>query len=252
MQLTPPSKEIGKTKAWLLLGQGDLAGKRYELTVSICSNPVCECPIVSLRCTPVAGESQPRSSSAVVSLEMDVVENRIANLEELHHNPDAAAVASAVSSEMTESDWNRLRRLYFGTKRRYTETTALDQIDAQFPADLIARGILVGDHEILPYAAPVEVSSNGRSWLFEDQYCVRPKCPCRDAIITFHPLLTQNEVGTKPLTKLPETSHISVCYHYDSRDVAILPDSRHKEATGRELIAALRQQQPDVGGFLAK
>jgi len=84
------------------------------------------CPsfaIVSLRCTPVAGESQPRSSSAAVSLEMDVVENRIANLEELNHNPDAAAVARAVSSEMTQSHWNRLRRLCLGAKRRYTETT---------------------------------------------------------------------------------------------------------------------------------
>jgi hypothetical protein len=252
MQLNMPSKEIGKTKAWLLLERGDLAGKFYELTASICSNPVCECEIVSLRCTPVAGESQPRSSSAAVSLEMDLVENRIANLEELNHNPDVAAVARAVASEMTESDWNRLRRLYFGAKQHYTETTALDQIDAQFPADLIAQRIMVAYHEILPYAAPVEVSSNGRSWLFDDQYCVRPECPCRDAIISFHPLPTRNEAGTKPLTKLPETSYISVCYHYDSGNVEILPDSRHEEATGRELIAALRQQQPDVGGFLAK
>ena len=252
MQLSLPSEEIGKTKAWLLLERGDLAGKRYELMASICSNPVCECGIVSLRCTPVAAESQPRSSFAAVSLEMDVVENRIANLEELNHNPDAAAVARAVSSEMTESDWNGLLRLYLGAKRRYTETTALDQIDAQFPADLIAQGIMVGYHDILPYAAPVEVSVNGRSWLFDDQYCVRPKCACRDAIISFHPLPTRNEAGTKPLTKLPETSCISVCYHYDSGDVEILPDSRHEEATGRELIAALRQQQPDVDGFLAK
>jgi hypothetical protein len=37
MQLTLPSEEIGKTKAWLLLEQGDLAGKRYELMASICS-----------------------------------------------------------------------------------------------------------------------------------------------------------------------------------------------------------------------
>ena len=100
---------------------------------------------------------------------------------------------------------------------------------------------MVAYHEILPYAAPVEVSSNGRSWLFDDQYCVRPECPCRDAIISFHPLPTRNEAGTKPLTKLPETSYISVCYHYDSGDVEILPVSRHEEATGRELIAALRQ-----------
>jgi SEC-C motif-containing protein len=252
MQLPLPSGEIGKTKAWLLLERGDLAGKRYELTFSICSNPVCECAIVLLRCTPVDGESQPRSSSVAVSLEMDVVENRIANLEKLNRNSDAAAVARAVSSEMTESHWNRLRRLYFGAKRRYTETTPLDQIDAQFPAELIAQRIMVCYHEILPYAAPVEVSSNGRSWLFDDQYCVRPECSCRDAIVSFHPLPTRNETGTKPLTKLQETSYISVCYHYDSGDVEILPDSRHREATGRELIAALRQQQPDVDGFLAK
>lgn len=90
---------------------------------------MCECGTVSLRCTPVAGESQPRSSSAVVSLEMDVVDNRIDNLEELNHNPDTAAVARAVLGEMTESDWSGLRRLYLGAKRDYTETTDLDQIE---------------------------------------------------------------------------------------------------------------------------
>ena len=253
MQLTLPSEETGKTKAWLLLEQGDLAGKRYELTASVCSNPVCECGIVPLRCAPVAGESQPRSSSAAVSLEMDVVDNRIDNLEELNHNPDTAALARAVLGEMTESDWSALRRLYLGAKRYYTETTDLDQIEAQFPADLIAQAIMVGYHDILPYAAPLEVSLNGRSWLFDDQYCVRPKCPCQEATITFHPLPTRNEARTKPPTELPETpSCISVCYHYDSGDVEILPDSRHEEATGRELIAALRQLQQDVGGFLAK
>jgi len=96
MQLTLPSEEAGRTKAWLLLEQGDLAGKRYELTASICRNPVCECGIVSLRRTPVARESQPRSSASWISLEMDVVDNRIDNLEELNHNPDTAAVARAV------------------------------------------------------------------------------------------------------------------------------------------------------------
>jgi hypothetical protein len=70
---------------------------------------------------------------------------------------------------------------------------------------------------------------------------------------TFYPLPTRNEAGTKPPTELPETpSSISVCYHYDSGAVETLPDSRHEEATGRELIAVLRQLQPEVGRFLAK
>jgi len=104
-------------------------------------------------------------------------------------------------------------RLFFA-QRYYTETTDLDQIEAQSPADLIAQAIMVGYHDILPYAAPLEVSLNGRSWLFDDQYCVRPKCPCQEATITFHPLATRNEAGTKPPTELPETpSCISVCYH---------------------------------------
>lgn len=157
------------TPAWLLLELGELTGKRYELTVSICPNPVCECEIVSLRCMPLAAEDQTRSGSAAVCLEMDVDSKRIANLEELGRNPVAAAVARAVSSEMTESDWNRLRSLYFGAKQRFTETTALDQIDAQFPGDRIAQGMMVGYYEVLPYAAPVEVSWKGRSWLFDGQ-----------------------------------------------------------------------------------
>ena len=239
------------TQAWLLLERSELAGKRYELTVSICPNPVCECEIVSLRCMPLAAEDQTGSSSVAVCLEMDVDSKRIANLEELGRNPVAAAVARAVSSEMTESDWNRLRCLYFGAKQRFTETTDLDQIDAQFPRDRIAQGILVGYYEVLPYAAPVEVSWNGRSWLFDDQYCLRPKCPCQEAFISFHPLQTPGDHESKPVAKPLEAYYLSVRYHQDSGDVEILPDSRDEEA-GRELLAALRQMQPNVGGFLAK
>lgn len=250
MHLTLPANEAGMTQAWLLLERGELTGKRYELTVSICPNPVCECEIVSLRCTPLAAEDQTRSSSAAVCLEMDVDSKRIANLEELGRNPVAAAVARAVSSEMTESDWDRLRRLYFEAKQRFTETTDLDQIDAQFPRDRIAEGMMVGYHEILPYAAPVEVSWKGRSWLFDDQYCLRPKCPCQEALISFHPLPTPSEHESKPVAE-PEAYYMSVRYQHESGDVEILPDSGDEEA-GRELLAALRQLQPHIGGFLAK
>jgi SEC-C motif len=45
--------------------------------------------------------------------------------------------------------------------------------------------------------------------------------------------------------------HFGVLSH-DGGDVETLPDSRHEEATGRELIAVLRQLQSEVGRFLAK
>lgn len=250
MQLTLPAIDAGMTQAWLLLERGELAGKRYELMFSICPNPVCECEIVSLRCMPLTAEDQTSSGSAASCLEMDVDSRRIANLEELGRNPIAAAVATAVSSEMTESDWDRLRRLYFAAKQHFTETTDLDQIDAQFPRDRINQGMMVGYYEILPYAAPVEVSWKGRSWLFDDQYCVRPKCACQEAFISFHELPTPDERKSKPVAERPEAQYVSVRYH-DSGDFEILRDPGHQEA-GRELLAALRQLQPNLGGFLAK
>ena len=63
MELMLPSSQ--STTGWLLLEQGDFAGRRYCLETSICPNPVCQCARVTLRCSPELATREPNLAEAI-------------------------------------------------------------------------------------------------------------------------------------------------------------------------------------------
>src|SRR5271166_3333350 len=183
MVLMLPSSQ--STTGWLLLEQGDLAGRRYCFETSICPSPVCQCERVTLRCSP---ELSPQSS-VPVCLEMDLEKCEIANLEKLKSDPASITVAKAIANEIGKADWNRLWGFYLGAKRYLSEHTDPDQIDAHFPPDVLTGdGSMVGYYEILPYAKPVEFTLGAQTWLLDDQHCVRANCSCQEAALSFFEL----------------------------------------------------------------
>src|SRR5271165_7553590 len=127
MVLMLPSSQ--STTGWLLLEQGDLAGRRYCFETSICPSPVCQCERVTLRCSP---ELAPQTS-VPVCLEMDLAQCEIANFKKLKSDPASSTVAKAIANEISKADWNKLWGFYLGAKRHLTEHADPDQIDAHFP-----------------------------------------------------------------------------------------------------------------------
>jgi len=91
MELMLPSSQ--STTGWLLLEQGDLAGRRYCFETSICPSPVCQCERVTLRCSP---ELAPQAS-VPVCLEMDLAQCEIANVKKLKSDPASITVAKAIT-----------------------------------------------------------------------------------------------------------------------------------------------------------
>src|ERR1700746_1457581 len=89
MELMLPSSP--SATGWLLLEQGDLAGRRYCFKTSICPSPVCQCERVTLRCSPETKEA-PRQASVPVCLEMDLEKCEIANLGKLKSDPASITV----------------------------------------------------------------------------------------------------------------------------------------------------------------
>jgi hypothetical protein len=81
---------------------------------------------------------------------MDLEQCEIANFEELNSDPESIRLAKAIANEISKADWNKLRSFYLGVKQYLTEHTDPDQIDADFPPDVLAGdGSMVG-YEILP------------------------------------------------------------------------------------------------------
>jgi len=116
MELMLPSPQ--STTGWLLLEQGDLAGRRYCFETSICPSPVCQCERVTLRCSP---ELAPQAS-VPVCLEMDLAQCEIANFKKLKSDPASITVAKAITNEISKADWNKLWGFYLTTNTASART----------------------------------------------------------------------------------------------------------------------------------
>jgi SEC-C motif len=239
--MLPPSK--GAT-GWLRLERGDLAARRYSVEISICPSPVCQCERVRLRCFP---EQSPQAS-VPVCLEMDLEQSEIANFEELNSDPESITLAKAIANEISKADWNKLRSFYLGVKQYLTEHTDPDQIDADFPPDVLAgEASMVGYYEILPYAKPVEFTLGAQTWLLDDQHCVREKCSCQEAALSFFELRPSGQysgVGSEPA--------LCIRYAYDTGQIEPLSRAKDGRWSGQDFVDALREVLPELDSVLAK
>jgi len=239
----------------LLLETGDFTGRRYRLETSVCQNPVCDCQFVTLNCIP---EKQEPSEPPSVRLEMDLALRTIANIKELA--PPALSLARAIEAEISDAVWLHLRKIYNAAKQQETEEADLDQIVVQFPPEVMdGEAGMVGYYEIFPYAKPIEFTFGADAWIFDDQYCVKPKCSCREAVLTF---LRTKEKGGPPDRLGPGDSPIepslSVRYDYDTGRIDVIPGTDTDGVSGEALLDALKNVEPvrqsgsDLNSLLAK
>src|SRR3984893_4796879 len=242
MELMLPSSQ--STTGWLLLEQGDLAGRRYRFETSICPNLVCQCERVTLRCSP---ELAPQAS-VPVCLEMDLAQCEIANFKKLTSDPASITVEKAVANEISKADWNKLWGFYLGAKRYLTEHADPDQIDAHFPPEVLAGdGSMVGYYEILPYAKPVEFTLGAQTWLLDDQHCVRANCSCQEAALSFfefRPSAQHSGIGSEPT--------LCIRYAYDTGQIEPLSGAKGGRWSGQDFVDALREVLPNLDSVLAK
>jgi hypothetical protein len=54
---------------------------------------------------------------------------------------------------------------------------------------------MAGYNKIFPHAKPIEVSV---TWIVDDQYCVKPSCSCREAVLSFIQPPSSAYVPTEP------------------------------------------------------
>ena len=247
MQLASASP--GKVDGSLLVERGPLAGQRYRVEFRFCENPVCRCERIGFDCFRDANDSLQSEPSAPIYLEMDLEQRAVANLEKLKADPAAFDLAEAVAAEITPAVWSQIRGLYVAIKMRQTERADLNHLEAEFPPEILAGGdTMTGYYEVLPYARAVDFSLNGDTWRVDDQYCVQPRCSCRDCVLSFIQL---------PSSPGPESALIrpslSLRYYYDSGRSETLPPLPGEKAcltSGQELLDALKTVRPDFNSLL--
>lgn len=236
MQLMLP--ERGKPEGRLVFDQGPLVGRAYRLDPRICGSPICQCQEFTLHCHPEQSGEPP----SPLTLELDL-ERRILLKPGLAEATPAADLAQAFLDEMTTTQWNYLQSYFRAVKILYTESANLDELDADFPTDA-SEGGMVAYYEILPFARPVHFTAGGYRWAFDDQYCLRPGCPCR------HAVLQCSRIGPQSADAAPQGPDLLFRYHYDTQRFEAI-EMAGAGLSPETLLDSMRQAQPDFDAFLS-
>ena len=226
----------------LLLESTPFSGRCFRVETSVCQNPTCRCDFVTLRCIP---DPRGPSDPAVVVLEMDLRKRSVANLKDL----DAAnlALAETIVSEMSEEGWAVLKDIYATAKQRATEQADIETLDVSFPAEVMGReAAMAGYYEIFPHAKPIEVSVGSATWIVDDQYCVKPSCSCREAVLSFI------QVPPPGSASAPTEPTIVVRYGYESGHIETLLGADNAHPSRAMFFDALKAGNAGLNSLLAK
>lgn len=239
MQLMLPDR--GNANGRLVLDRGQLAGRAYRVDPRVCGNPVCECKLLALHCWPEPPDEA--ASQAPLTLELDL-ERRILVKPSIADASPASGLAEAVRDAMTSEQWNYLWSYFYNLKIHYTERANLDDLDTDFPPNA-SEGGMVSYYEVLPFARPINFTAEGHEWAFDDQYCLRPDCSCRVAVLQCFRIEPQDADAT------PQGPNLSLRYHYDNHRIEDV-ESSGASLSPQTFLDSLRQACPDFDAVLAK
>ena len=232
----------------LLIEKGPLANQYFRVHFHVCTNPVCRCEHIGMHCHPEANPPSGSQSSAPIRLDLDLRLRAIINLKELKADRNAFSLAKAIEDEISDSQWAELRNMYFAEKQRQTEQADLDQIEIQFPPEVLeGDGNMVGYYELFPYARQIVTTIDDVPWILDDQYCVNPTCRCRDVGLSFlqgHCSPVQDNS--------PKEAEITIQYAYDK---AKITESLARKASGprpEHLLRLMKVARPDLDAVFAE
>jgi len=169
--------------------RGDYAGKQYRAEYAVCGNPVCECNTIDLTVREEGATGKEAFSVAINFIEKT-----------LHTIPQRprSHVENALLDNMTDSDWQLVRDLYIRAKRACTDAANLDDIETYFPVAAVENDSpLIGYVDVLPFAEAITIHVEGKSYLLDDQYCIKPHCDCQEVAISFLPMNDSSEAAAK-------------------------------------------------------
>ena len=170
--------------------------EKYECSLLSCDNPVCACQTVYLNLSPLQDENKKDYLLSSHSVDIDVIEKKLAYPDEKKISKDDLTFAEFFLSKLDDSDFQFLYGSYFVYKNHITEKANLDAIDAYFNYEEVEKeGLMYAYNDVLPYGDQMIVTIDGRDCIIFDQYCLLPKCSCTDTNLNIMLAETLGEAG---------------------------------------------------------
>lgn len=169
------SKEDGRIIATI---NEDGCENTYECLVEACANPLCVCGELHLNFIPATKED----AFSECEITLNAIEGKAIFDDNDKNYKDNKAFIESFFSGLTAEDHRFLKDLYSESKNEITEKTSPDAIDCDFSGLDIEGGLMIGYNEMLPYGKRLNIKTDKSSYMLLDQYCIRPKCGCVEAI----------------------------------------------------------------------
>lgn len=215
----------------------------YECTLLCCDNPVCTCGTVHMSFSPRGHDDQSHPISSY-QVDMDVVRRKLAYKDETKVSKKNLAFAKLLLSSLDNADFQFLWRRYFAYKNEITKQAPVDSIEAVFDFQEVEEtGLMYVYRDVLPYGDPLFVRYKGEDCLIFDQYCLKPKCSCSDATLTFVSNDDDSDIAANEL--------FAVAVNYKKKQWAAVEEMAAPVDVGA-VRSALENQIPDIYKRLLK
>jgi hypothetical protein len=215
----------------------------YQCTLLCCDNPVCTCGIVHMSFFP-RGDRDRDHSNLSYQVDIDVIRKKLAYEDESKVSKENLIFAELLLSSLDNADFQFLWKLYFAYKNEITEQAPVDSIEAVFDFQEVEEsGLMYVYRDVLPYGDPLLVRFNGEDCLIFDQYCLKSRCSCTDATLTF---VSNDEDSGKAAKEL-----FAVAVNYRKKLWAAVKEMAVPVDVGA-VRSALEDQIPDIYKRLLK
>lgn len=227
------------------LVHGLLAGRTFDLSLTMCPNPLCPCRDIFLTVKEQLSDGHPPAKhSGKAEFLLDLRQRCLGQDDK--GDPASMAFGRDFTASLTEADWGWFDEWWMDCRETQMSMADLDYLPATFPERVFEDlSCLVGYDEVVTFTGGLGFTFQGEPWAAVDSYCVNPECDCTSALLVLVPV-----AGRGPDTGKPGTC-VDGFYSYDSKSFQVETELAAGPGSG-ELIAALRAGHPNLEAELAE
>lgn len=213
-----------------------------EAILDACGDPMCSCLGIHFEWLGTTDNPHP---SFLQDFWYDIEEGILRLPPELENDPEALRLGEILHAELTTEMRRQLRDWFFDRKLAIIESAPLDEFDLTGLPDASDRK-MVGFVDVFPCGQALDLTWNNEVWAVDEQYCVQPRCTCKETVLSFLKLRDASGNSTQPTLGDPPATR----YNYISEASKTVAHGPLGSPSLNGLLDALKREHPDLNSQL--
>lgn len=224
----------------LTFDKGKYINEKFTGYMEICPNPFCPCHDIKF-----AIRKKYDLNNVLTDLQYDFTidifkQKYIKKNNKADFLSENRKFAKLFVNDMTEKIWTELRDVFYLYKHYIINhfDPENSEINFNFPVDDIEKdGVMISYHEIFPFAEDILFKNEGIQYLVDEQYCLDPKCSCKEVALTIIPFKNN---------KFPVSAQMTIRFNYQKKTWVIINNSHDKLLDLNKIVHGLIEIIPDL------